>query len=348
MRKLSIFLSTIVSITMLLTACGGEETSTNVPGTDLPEATAMVTATNELTTETETVTPGEMTTTPEIPVTGEDSTSRLSNQLDFDVWNQNDEQVGEVNDIVLDLDNTRVSYVIVGTGGFLEIGEKDVLTPWDQLEIRTVDNGQDNAFVLLADPEFLNNAPDTDINSVLPGMGLPAGDWDADIRNFWQTGVLPNTPDPNVAATTAPEMTATVNPGNSQGQDMKLQGVMLASDALGSTILVGPQQSQGDNQVKEATIEDMIVDPNTGEILYIVLDMAFDDGEHWIPVPLGSLQWDATNSAFVLRVDSAALQNAPFFADGEFPDITLPDWDAEFADFWNNIEMGVVVPTATP
>ena len=347
MRKLSIFLSTLIAIAMLLTACGGEETSTNVPGTDLPTTelpseTAEATATGDMTT-TETTVPGDMTSTPVIPVTGENNVARLSNQLNFDVWNQNDEQVGEVNDMVLDLDNARVAYVIVGPGGFLEIGEKDVLIPWDQLEIRTVDNGQDNAFVLLADSEFLNNAPDTDINSVLPGMGLPAGDWDADIRNFWETGVLPNTPDPNMTAT--PEMTATVNPG--QGQDMKLQGVMLASDALGSNITVGAQGQGVDPNPVNATIEDMIVDIETGDVLYLVLDTDLPDGERWIPVPLGFLQWDAANAAFVLRVDGAALQNAPFFEADQYPDTTVDGWDADWADFWNNIEIGVM-PTSTP
>src|SRR5688500_11292297 len=125
MRKISIVLTTLVVAAMLLTACGGDETSTTVPGTDVPQVTLEATATEEGPLATETVSATDTTTTPDVAVTGEEGPARLSNQLDFDVWNQDGEQIGEVNDMILDLDNTRISYVIVGTGGFLEIGEKE-------------------------------------------------------------------------------------------------------------------------------------------------------------------------------------------------------------------------------
>src|SRR5215216_632165 len=141
MRKISMFITTLVLAAMLLTACGGEETSTNIPGTNVPQATAEVTTTSEGVLETQTVSPTETTTTPNIPVTGEEDPARLSNQLNFDVWNQDSEQIGEVNDMILDMDNTSVAYVIVGTGGFLEIGEKDVLVPWNSLEVQTAGSG---------------------------------------------------------------------------------------------------------------------------------------------------------------------------------------------------------------
>src|SRR5215211_1043198 len=104
MRKISIVLTTLVLAAMLLTACGGEETSTTVPGTDVPQGTAEATATIASDLSTETVSPTDTTTTPNIPVTGEDDSARLSNQLNFDVWNQDGEQIGEVNDMILDMD----------------------------------------------------------------------------------------------------------------------------------------------------------------------------------------------------------------------------------------------------
>src|SRR5215212_6738077 len=117
MRKFSIFLTIVVLSAMLLISCGGEETSTAIPNTtvspEVPPVTADTTATGDGSSVTETVVPGDTTTTPGIPVTGEESAARLTNQLDFNVWNQDGEQIGEVDDMVLDLDNTRISYVIV-------------------------------------------------------------------------------------------------------------------------------------------------------------------------------------------------------------------------------------------
>ena len=376
MRKLSIFLTIVVLSAMLLISCGGEETSTTVPNTtgspEVPPVTADTTATDDGTSMTETVVPGDTTTTPGIPVTGEESAARLSNQLDFDVWNQEGEQIGEVDDMILDLDNSRIAYVVVGTGGFLDIGEKDVLVPWNSLVLQdgTVDvPGVDaNAFIIQIDQETFNNFPDVDLSSILPAIGEPAGDWDVDIRSYWESGVVPTTPtaDPNMTATPVPdtaEATATADTG--QGEASALQGVVLASDVLGTPIALSPGQGDGQgtdqatatadpnqsqatatadpNQTSgpgvgnfSGTIEDMIVDTQTGDILYILVNTTLDDGERWIPVPLSFFQWDADNATALLNVNPATLRDAPFFMDGEFPDTTVDGWDSEWDAFWQN------------
>jgi sporulation protein YlmC with PRC-barrel domain len=404
-------MSTLLIISLLLAACGAEETSTALPTGDVPPITAEVTMTGEATSETPDV---DLTTTPAVPVTGENDPSRLSNLLDFDVWNQNGEQLGEVDDMVLDLDNTNISYVIVGTGGFLDLGEKDILIPWSSLELQTpVTGGQENAFVLLADNDMLENAPDFDVDANLPGVGQPAENWDVDIRNFWEGGVVPEATQvgtgsatPAADTTTVPEMTATTTTGSATatsstssagtgtGQADKLQGVMLASDLLGSTLTIGNQggEGQGVGQATvmpeatattdtastampdatatastgtgagvgtgtggptSATIEDAIVDPDTGEILFLVLNSLFDDGERWIPVPLSTLRWDMTNESFLFVANANALQNAPFFEADQFPDTTAEGWDSEFDTFWQNnggtgTTEGGAVATATP
>jgi hypothetical protein len=85
-----------------------------------------------------------------------------------------------------------------------------------------------------------------------------------------------------------------------------------------------------------AMIEDMIVDTDTGEILYIVLNAAFTDAERLLPVPLGMFQWDAGASGLVFSGDGTMLQGAPFFEDGQFPDTTTSGWNSEFDTFWQN------------
>jgi len=421
MRKLSIFLSTFVLLALLLTACGGEETSTNIPNANVPPVTAEVTGTSEAGAETGTPATGDLTTTPGVPVTGENSTSRVSNLLDFTLWNQNGEQVGDVEDLVLDLDNVNISYAVVGTGGFLDLGDKEVLIPWDQLQVQT-GGAQENAFVLLSDPEFLRNAPNVDLNTVMPGMGQPASNWDADIRNFWDTGTVPgasaaDTPaanTPAVGVTASPEMTATTTTGGAssggattgsgQGVNgaMKLQGVVLASDVVGATVMISPQgqgngqgqgQGTGNGQAAatttpdgtaaatampeatattttgtgnsgstgsdldnmQATVSDLIVDPATGEIQYLVISGSFTEGERWIPVPIGFLRWDATTESFVVNISGNALQNAPSFQEDQFPDTSTSGWDTDFNDFWQNQGIGdsagvgtVTAATATP
>jgi len=70
--------------------------------------------------------------------TGEISTSEL---LDENIVNAANESVGDVNDVILD-SNGKVASIVVGVGGFLGMGEKDVALSFDQLSFaRDNDNG---------------------------------------------------------------------------------------------------------------------------------------------------------------------------------------------------------------
>src|SRR6266545_3936072 len=146
MSKFSISLSVFVLLAMLLTACGGQQSSTNVPSTNVPPVTEESTSTSEA---NMTTTPegGSLTTTPGVPVTGAENPSRLSNLMGFTFMDQNGNEVGKVRELILDVDNTRVSYVVVGANG------KSVLVPWDCVRLQTgtggAANGKKNGCVLL-------------------------------------------------------------------------------------------------------------------------------------------------------------------------------------------------------
>jgi len=421
----------LVLIAMVLAACGAEETT--MPDTDVPPVTAEATddmPATEMPTEV-----GTATEEPGVPVTGDVNPARASNQLDFPVLSQDGEQVGEVDDMILDLDNRSVAYVIVSASG-----GNTVAVPWESLTLQTgtgtggamstpsgdataapeatgeatagtattepaataegtatsepglgMDLTQANSFILQVDKEMLNNAPAFDM-STLPQMGQAAGDWDADINSYWQGGGAVSPPSGDATATgeategtataepaVTAEGTATADAGQADGQPHPLQGVVLASEVLGSTITLGAGQgtdgtgtdqatavpgtdgqatatpgtgtdgatatadagadSGMDDGKLTATVEDLIVDTAVGNILYIVVNTTFDDGERWIPVPLGMFQWDGMGG-FMLNADGAMLQNAPFFQGNQFPDTTMSGWNSEFDSFWQNSGAG--------
>jgi sporulation protein YlmC with PRC-barrel domain len=59
----------------------------------------------------------------------------LSSDLeDTTVYGANNEAIGEISDVLIDR-NGKVVAVIIGVGGFLGIGEKDVAVPFEALEI---------------------------------------------------------------------------------------------------------------------------------------------------------------------------------------------------------------------
>jgi len=74
------------------------------------------------------------------------------------VINTNEEKLGDVKDIMIDLIDGKIHYVVIELGGFLGIGEKYFAIPFDMLEIST----KEHAFILDQEKETLKNAPGFD------------------------------------------------------------------------------------------------------------------------------------------------------------------------------------------
>jgi hypothetical protein len=129
-----------------------------------------------------------------------------------------------------------------------------------QLQTGTGDttSGQQNVFILQGDPEVLRNAPDFDLGANLPQAGQPAGDWDADIRTYWESGGaiggMDSTPeagattDPN--ATVDPNATAIPNATAGEAQQGNAQATPTTSTDPGTglaTATLEADQGTGEN-----------------------------------------------------------------------------------------------------
>lgn len=74
------------------------------------------------------------------------------------IKNAANESVGDINDVLIGSDG-RVAAVIVGVGGFLGMGEKDVALPFDQLVLAKAADG-DLAVSTSMTKEALQSAPE--------------------------------------------------------------------------------------------------------------------------------------------------------------------------------------------
>ncbi|MFZ5738642.1 MAG: PRC-barrel domain-containing protein [Pseudomonadota bacterium] len=58
---------------------------------------------------------------------------RASKMMGLDVYNQGNEKLGDINEILLD-NQGRIQAVVIGVGGFLGVGERDVAVAFDKLQ----------------------------------------------------------------------------------------------------------------------------------------------------------------------------------------------------------------------
>jgi sporulation protein YlmC with PRC-barrel domain len=74
------------------------------------------------------------------------------------VMNPEGEDLGKIEEIMLDWPNGQIAYAVLSFGGFLGIGDKLFAIPWEALSL----DPDEHAFVLDVDRETLENAPGFD------------------------------------------------------------------------------------------------------------------------------------------------------------------------------------------
>lgn len=104
----------------------------------------------------------------------------------YNLLNQDGEDLGEISQMIVDLQQGLIAYAVADFGGFLGIGETNVAIPFDQLQFDV----EQEAVILNVDQATLEQAPTLDLGS------FPAAEFGAeDVDMYWQgAGTLETTP----------------------------------------------------------------------------------------------------------------------------------------------------------
>ena len=97
-----------------------------------------------------------------------------------DVCNQQDDDLGDIKEIMLDMRTGRVSYAVLSFGGFLGMGEKLFAVPWEALTLDT----ENKRFVLDVKKDRLDSAPGFDSDQ-WPDMA--DANWAKGIHDYYGT-----------------------------------------------------------------------------------------------------------------------------------------------------------------
>jgi sporulation protein YlmC with PRC-barrel domain len=84
------------------------------------------------------------------------------------VKNAAGEDLGKIEDLMIDLDTGRVAYAVLSFGGFLKMGNKLFAVPWEALKVDTANK----QFLMNVDKKVLENAPGFDKDN-WPDMADP-------------------------------------------------------------------------------------------------------------------------------------------------------------------------------
>ena len=92
-----------------------------------------------------------------------------SSLIGNDVYNNQEEDIGDIKEIMLDMETGKIAYAVLSYGGLLGVGEKLFAVPWGALKLDTVNE----RFVLNVEKAKLDVAPGFD-SDIWPDRPDPA------------------------------------------------------------------------------------------------------------------------------------------------------------------------------
>jgi sporulation protein YlmC with PRC-barrel domain len=198
---------------------------------------------------------------------------RASQMIGAEVENSQGEELGKIEDIVIDPADNRVAYAVLSFGGFLGLGEKYFAIPWNALQHRGEDK---DTVVLNVDKERLENAPGFNKND-WPDMANRS--WGKEIhayygqQPYWVSGEgLRQEAKQHL---TSPSTPAT---GDSQQQTMAQDAGQSSHNAVSATIeTIDPDRRQltlmmaNGNTVEFKAPEALLKDLQTGDSVEVTI-----------------------------------------------------------------------------
>lgn len=98
--------------------------------------------------------------------------SLASGIVNQNVYDPKDEKIGEVNDLLLDRSSGAVLAAVIGVGGFLGIGEKNIAVPFQNIKVTKKDDRE--RLVLNTTKDELKTAPEFKVvTPARPGSSAP-------------------------------------------------------------------------------------------------------------------------------------------------------------------------------
>lgn len=112
---------------------------------------------------------------------------RVKDMIGLRVYNRGDENLGKIEDLVMDASSGRVRYAVLSFGGFLGMGDKLFAVPWADLSLvpkgmTSAGTAKEDYYVLDVSKEALKNAPGFDKNQ---WPDFADRNWSANIDKFY-------------------------------------------------------------------------------------------------------------------------------------------------------------------
>lgn len=234
---------------------------------------------------------------------------RTSDIIGLPVKNNKHEDVGKIDDLVIDMKTGEVRYAALSFGSWFTGDSKLFAIPWQSMKFMYGEPNKANSrhFMFDVTKAQLENAPGFD-SSRWPNVADPQ--WSSAIDSHYKIERK------TTAATTEPGQTAT-------RQAVAYETVFRASKIKGMDVRNDANEDLG-------SIDELVIDVTNGHVKYVALSYGswFTGGNKLFAVPLSACTLTHANDKtyFVIHASQDSLKNAPGFEKSRWPNTADPNW----------------------
>lgn len=238
---------------------------------------------------------------------------RASDVQSMRIENEAGESLGNVRDLVIDVDQGRVKYVAVSYGGFLGLGSKLFAVPFEAFEYRPATQDEKAVLLLNLDETTLRKAPGFDADN-WPNMASP------EFTNAIDQHYGDRKREGGVNIQAGPiGIRVGVDRDRDAQKPANPMAIERAADLFGMKVVNAADEKVG-------SIHDLMVDMTSGNIRYAAMSVGglAGIGDSLYAVPMSSFgrkhnSQDGTNE-LVLKADPEMLRNAKGFDQNHWPE----------------------------
>lgn len=230
------------------------------------------------------------------------------------VINKENDDLGKIEDVVIDPNSGRILYGVLSFGGFLGIGDKFFAIPWQSLQLA----GDNKALTLNVEKDRLKNAP-----------GFEKSQWPNFADEQWATTTYKYYNQTPYWKTHADSSSVNYR----QRWNQRATAWQKCTDLCGKSVVDARNEDTG-------TLSDCVIDPDGGRVIYGIVSFR----DKFFAVPWSALTLPRDARQLVLNVNKDQLQDSIAFSKDNWPNMADEQWARNtFAHYrvqpyWTNTE----------
>jgi sporulation protein YlmC with PRC-barrel domain len=241
-----------------------------------------------------------------------DAAAKASRILGREITDIQNKKIGTVRDLAVDVRNGRIVEVIVGTGGFLGIQERETAVPPEEFSW----DAEGKKVVCRLDREELRNVPIFDL-----------AHWEASVRPekvreaYHRYRVTPYFMDETTEKQPKTEVKAAIQltPAEMVTPQVPLGRIERASELMNKPVVGADDERLG-------RVENIILNLATGRVVVLIVSTGeyLDMGNEVSTIPIQALHYESRPEVFRLNMTREEMRVKPHYKPNEWPGVANP------------------------